>query len=106
MPRTKEGEKISWKEFMSRWKKGIEGITPLQKLKAQRNGINLQLIGLLLGFVISILNYKQLWWLTLILFGGLIVTGVQKLGIKQQIINLEDFESTTEEINLEDLMNE
>jgi len=106
MPKTKAGEVISWKEFFKRWGEGIEGITPLQKLQAQMNGIIIQLIGLNLGFVITILNFKTLWWVSIILFGGIIVSGIQHLGVKQQINNLKKFESETEEQTLDELFKE
>ena len=31
----KEGNKLTFKEFMAKWKDGIENITPLQKLRTQ-----------------------------------------------------------------------
>jgi len=106
MPKTRDGEVITWDEFFKRWKAGINGITPLQKLKAQCNGINIQLVGLLLGFVISVKNYNKLWWLGIILFGGLVVTGVQKLGVKQQINTIKDLDSKTKEVSLDDIFDE
>lgn len=104
--KTKDGEVISWKEFFKRWGQGIEGISQLQKLKAQNNGYFLQLIGLLLGFVVAVLNYESLWWLAIVLFGALIVTGVAKIGVKQQMIQLQLLELESEERSLEELFEE
>lgn len=91
MPITKDGEQISWKEFMSRWKKGIEGINPLQQLKTQLIGTIIILIGLLAGIIICTLGIKNLWWLLLILIGGLFNTVVQLLGQYQKYIQLKSF---------------
>jgi len=35
MPKDRYGNKLTWKEFISRWKEGIEGITPSQRIKTQ-----------------------------------------------------------------------
>jgi len=89
----KEGNKLTFKEFMDRWKKGIEGITPLQKLKTQINGTKIMLIGLLAGLVVSIIGFKKLWWVGIILIGALFNTVVQYLSLMQQrrlLQNLED----------------
>jgi len=99
----KEGKKITFKEFLGRWKEGIEGITPKQKLKSQSSGTTLQLIGIVLGIVISIMNFKMLWWVGIILVGALITTGTTYLTIKQQLMALKKFEENiTEEVSLDD----
>ena len=50
MPTTKTGEVITWKEFMIRWKKGIEQISPLQKLINEARGTLITLIGFIVSF--------------------------------------------------------
>ena len=84
MPRTKDGEVISWKEFMIRWKKGIEGVTPEQKINGQIYGTTITFMGLFFGFGLSLWQFSKLWWLSLVLFGGMINTGIQLLGLYQQ----------------------
>jgi hypothetical protein len=84
MPKTKSGEKITWKEFFSRWKKGIEGITPIQQINAQINFTIIIIIGIVLGLFATIFTFKQLWWLTIILTGALGNTSVQLLSLLQQ----------------------
>jgi len=68
----KEGNELSRKEFFSRWKKGIEGITPLQQTKTQMHSSFIMIIGILAGIVICIIGIKTLWWLLIILVGALL----------------------------------
>jgi hypothetical protein len=80
----KEGNKLTASEFFSRWGEGIKQITPYQKLKFQLRGTFLILIGLICGLIISIKNYKTLWWVAIILLGALIVNGIQYFALRQQ----------------------
>ena len=84
MPKTKSGEQISWKEFGVRWKKGINGITPLQQANIQIKGTYIIILGLCSGIFITCLNIKDLWWLTLILVGGLFNSAMQWVGLYQK----------------------
>lgn len=81
----KEGNKLSFKEYMSKWKSGIEGITPLQRTKAQLSGTRIMLLGLFLGLIMSLIGYKTLWWVAIILVGGIINTSIQYIAQKQQL---------------------
>lgn len=105
MPKDKQGNKITWKEFFKRWKEGIDGITPKQKIQTQFNGTIIQLTGILFGLAISIIGYKQLWWLGIILLGASINTGVQLIGLRQQIKNMKKWDNTCEEKTIEELLN-
>jgi len=92
MPTTKLGEKITWEEFFTRWKKGITEITPLQKLDSQLTGTKIMLIGIFLGLCVSLYGFKTLWWIAIILTGAFINTWVQYISFKQQLnifINIE-----------------
>jgi len=82
--RDKDGNKVTTKEFFQRWGKGIEGITPIQKLKTQITGTTITLIGLFLGLFVSIYSWKNLWWVGIILIGAIINTLVSFLGLIQQ----------------------
>ncbi len=92
----KVGNKLTFKEFISRWQKGIEGITPIQKLKTQLTGTKIMLLGLFLGLCVSIYGWKNLWWVGIILIGALLNTGVQYLGLKQQKRLLDNLEKQFE----------
>lgn len=103
----KEGNKLTFKEFTDKWKTGIKEITPIQKIKTQILGTRIILIGLLAGLVMSIIGWKNLWWVGIILIGALFNTAVQYLGLKQQkklLDNLEkQFELPEEEKAKEEL---
>ena len=88
----KEGNKLTFKEFMKKWGEGIEGISPLQKIKTQIGGTRIMLIGLFLGLCVSIYGWKNLWWVGIILIGALLNTGVQYLGLIQQRKLLDNLE--------------
>ena len=88
----KEGNKLTFKEFMKKWGEGIEGISPLQKIKTQIGGTRIMLIGLFLGLCVSIYGWKNLWWVGIILIGALLNTGVQYLGLIQQRKILDNIE--------------
>lgn len=101
----KYGNKLTTKEFFSRWKKGIEGITPIQKLGTQQWGTLISLIGLFCGLIISICAWDKLWWVTIILIGAIINTGVQYLGTTQQLNQLKILERA-EAVSVEELFDE
>lgn len=68
-------------EFMRRLKDGAERISPLQKTKAELNGIVISFIGLVVGFVATpIIRIEGVWfWVEIVLTGSLILTGTQLL---------------------------
>ncbi len=88
--RDKKGKWIDAKEFFSRLKGGIEETTALQKTKLQMGGTRLMLLGITLGLIMSLIAYKQMWWVAIILLGALINTGVQYLGLIQQRMAYEE----------------
>ena len=98
----KDGNKLSFKEFMIRWKSGIETINPLQKIKVQIGGTRIMLIGLFLGLCVSIYGWKNLWWVGIILIGALLNTGVQYLGLIQQRKLLDNIEKQFNELEEDD----
>jgi len=93
----KQGNEITFKEFMGRWKNGIEGITPIQKLKTQIFGTRLTLIGLVLGLIVSIYAWRNLWWVGIVLIGATINTGIQYLSLRQQKKIIEQYERGCED---------
>ena len=86
-----------WKEFIKRWKAGIESTTPLQQAKAQVLFTNITLIGIALGFAASIYGAKNLWWLAIILGAAFGNTYIGLIAIKQKIKLLKQFEVKLEE---------
>lgn len=95
----KSGEKITGREFMRRWKKGIEGITPLQQASTIIRGTFIVLIGIIWGIVFAIIF--SMWWLGVILLGSLIITCAQLLGQYQkywQLKKIDDMIKSTMEV--------
>jgi len=88
MPKTKTGEIITWKEFMNRWKSGIEKITPEQQLFWQLFGSSITLIGIISGIIITFFSLSTLWWLSLILIGALFNTTMGMVALLQKRILL------------------
>lgn len=86
----KEGNELSFKEFISRWKKGIEGINPYQQRIAQMNSTIISMIGIILGIImISCFYFTATWWVLIILCAGLFNSFIQYIGLKQQMMALE-----------------
>ncbi len=75
------GEELSFKQFMKRWKAGIEGITPLQQAKTTLMGTWIVISGIIGGMgVMAIVRPADIWWWSeIILLGSLIITGIQLL---------------------------
>ena len=90
--RDKLGNKLTWKEYMARWKEGIRGISPLQLAVQQLKGMNIVLIGLLCGIIVCFFNIKNLWWLLIILIGSLYVNVTMYIGTWQKKRALENIE--------------
>lgn len=87
--KTKSGEKITGKEFMSRWKSGISGISPLQQTQMSYRSTWIMCFGLMAGLFLSFGNFKNLWWLSLILAAGLFNTLIIQVGNYQKIQTLK-----------------
>ena len=93
-----EGNQLTYKEYMERWKKGIEQVTPLQQANAQFKSTIIMLIGILAGIIITISQFKKLWWVMLILVGAFGVTSFQLVGLFQKKRALQRFEKLAKEV--------
>jgi len=87
----KQGNKLTLKEFGARFKAGVNSINPYQLTTHQLRGMKIIMFGLLCGIVICFLNLKVLWWLLIILVGGLYVNGSQYIGLWQKKQGLKKF---------------
>lgn len=90
--KTRDGEWITASEFGKRWKAGIESVTPLAQARSQMTFTYITIIGLLCGLTVSIIAYKTLWWLGIILLAGLGNTVVGLIGIYQRYKQLKRVE--------------
>ena len=88
----KQGNKLTRKEFMQRWKQGIQKVTPLQQINIQIRSTQLMLLGIFCGIVIALFNLSKLWWVLIILLGVMGVTSIQLLGQIQKRNALKNLE--------------
>jgi len=86
------GETITGKEYLSRWKQGIQKVDILYQTKIQVRSTWIIILGILAGLVISAINFKTLWWLFIILCGALGNTSVQLISLIQKKNLLDSLE--------------
>lgn len=92
----KDGVKLTPKQFLERWRQGMQGVTPLQQSLIQVKSTWIIIVGVIAGLVIALINFKTLWWLFIILLGALGNTSVQLIGILQKKKLLEDIKDSFE----------
>ena len=89
----KEGKKLSFKEFMARWRSGIQAVTPLQSTRSQLMFSYIVLVGLIGGIIVSLLAWKTLWWLVITLIGTLGIQVLGLIGTYQKYVILKNIEN-------------
>ena len=104
MPKDKLGNQLTWKQYFKKWGEGIEGTTPEQKVRIQIGATRITMLGFFLGLVMAVVGYKTLWWLGIILLGGLINTIVTYISLIQQRKVFKQINSA-EKIDLKDFLN-
>lgn len=97
MPKDKYGNYLNWKEFFSRWRQGIEGITPYQQARMTFYNTWVIVLGLLCGIVVSAFAIKTLWWLEIVLVGALFNTIILQIGNYQKYRILKQLEESFSE---------
>ena len=80
----RERNELSFKEFIGRWKKGVEGITPKQQSLTSLWGFPLIFGGIFTGIIINIIHRQ--YWLILLLVGSLPITIMQVVSLWQKYI--------------------
>lgn len=92
----KAGKELTFKEFMQRWKQGIQQVAltmPKQEqIKKQIRFTWIMLIGFCLGIAISIYHFKTIGWVIIVLLGAIGNTGVQLIALYQQKKMFDNFE--------------
>lgn len=95
MLKDKEGEELTFKEFLVRWKEGIENLTPLQKLTNEKRGTFITLLGMIFSFFAVIWFREEIgllaYGLMLIFLGSSITTGLKWIALRQQYKMLKQF---------------
>lgn len=95
--KTPKGEELTFGEFMSKWKKGMEDaailMSPLKQVQGQIRFTKIIVIGLILGLAVSIYKFKDFWWVFVILFGALGNTLFTLVGLVQRRKQLETMDN-------------
>ena len=78
----KKGEKLSLKQFIARWKEGINNITPGQSTKAVLYGHWILIFGIVWGLIYSFI--QGFYWLSAIMTGALIINIFGLIGVIQR----------------------
>jgi hypothetical protein len=94
--RDRDGRWIDRKEFMTRFKSGVNKVTPLQQTKSQLTFTWITVIGIICGIIVSIAKIKTLWWLGIILVAALGNTMIGLIGIYQRYIQLNKIKQMIE----------
>jgi len=89
--RDKYGNYLTTKEFFSRWKQGIQSITPLQQTKISLQGVVMVLVGVIIGLISTFMT--GVWWLFIVLIGSLFLTTVNLIGTLQRYFALKNLDS-------------
>lgn len=87
------------KEFFSRWKEGIQKITPMQQTAVNLMGNVLVVVGVIIGLITTFL--VKLWWLFIILSGSLLLTTMGLVGTLQKYFVLKKINETLREVQNE-----
>jgi hypothetical protein len=107
MPKLKTGEQISWKEALVRFKKGVEDISPIQKLQNQTRGHVLMIIGFLVSLIAVIIKRNDIgllsYGLILIFLGSLFNSITTYLSLRQQIKFIKSIDVQSE-VNFDDII--
>lgn len=90
--RDKQGNYLTLKEYMERWKQGISNITPLQQAVSTQRGNYVLQFGLLCGIVASVVNYKNFWWVIIILAAAFFNNLIQLIVSHNRIKMLKELE--------------
>jgi predicted membrane channel-forming protein YqfA (hemolysin III family) len=98
----KSGNKISAKEFMSRWKEGMQNLTPIQRTKNDLASTWIILIGFIASIIALIFFNKTFGLVTygiIIIFIGSIYSNVIKLfSLQGQYKIYKNIEEQTKEV--------
>jgi len=100
----KEGKELTFSEFKERFKQGINEVTPIQRLESSIFFQQIMTLGFFLGLCVAIFNYQTMWWLAIILFGGLCMNIIQYKGLRQQLNVFKNIEEQIKIGEMEDKM--
>jgi hypothetical protein len=103
----KTGEQLKFRQFLGRWRKGIEGITNLQIARTNLWGNRIMILGITLGIIInSVVRLKNEWyWIEIILWGSLILTIMQWVSFKQKFWKLREIDRVSKSLEADENKN-
>lgn len=93
----KNGKWIDAKEFSSRFKSGVNKVSPIQQTRMQLLFSWITIIGIVCGILVSIWQIKTLWWLGIILLAALGNTLVGIVGLYQRYTQLKNIATIIKE---------
>lgn len=91
MPTKRDGTKITWKQFFQEWRKGIESLSPIQRLQNDKRSTFTMMIGYLIGLIALIIKFdlipnKALNVALIIIFLGAFWSNLIKwIALRQQV---------------------
>jgi len=88
--KAKDGEKLTFKQFLKRWWQGVEGVTPLQQTKTTLWGFPFIVGGSVWGFVVTLIDGT--YWMALLIFGTFPITAMQIVSNWQKYKSLKKVE--------------
>lgn len=83
---------LGHKEFMEKWKEGIERITPQQICKIKMNGTIGSILGTLLAAILFLTIYENLWAISIVMFFNIIIQIGSLIPLVQENIGYKRFE--------------
>ncbi|MFW6233413.1 MAG: hypothetical protein ACOC3Z_02000 [Nanoarchaeota archaeon] len=92
----KKGKEIDAKEFASRWREGIQGVTPLQQKKVSLWSMIPLFAGIFWGIIITLMG--KTYWLCLILCASLPLTTINLISTLQQYWSIKKVQEVMEEL--------
>ena len=95
----KDGKKIDAKEFVKRYREGLNLITPLQRLENEVRANFITFIGYVLGIAALLIYFKKFVTplfsiaLLIIFIGAAWANGIKWIALRQQLKMLKNFDS-------------
>jgi len=101
----KQGNKITSKEFFSKWADGIKNLTLMQKMTNEARGTLITLIGFIVAVITLIIYRDRLivsWFaygLILVFIGNIWTTGIKWLSLNQQLKYFKNINQSSDDIH-------
>ena len=93
----KEGKEVKAGEFFSRWKEGVNKVTPLQQTQVSIYGYLFIFAGIIAGIIYAVSG--AFWWLALILTGALLINLIGFIGTLQRLTLLKKQEEYIKQLS-------